>query len=71
VIDSTADGRTLALRYQGRTWSGDVILHAYLVGQLDLLRVECTKCARKPLQRPQAHREIRPQGKHGEMEGTA
>jgi hypothetical protein len=24
-----------------------------------------------PLQRPQAHREIRPQGKHDEMEGTA
>src|SRR5262245_61675289 len=24
-----------------------------------------------PLQRPQAHREIRPQGKHDEVEGTA
>jgi len=50
---------------------------AYLVfddfeGKLDVLRVECTQMrSQGPLPGSQAHREIRPQGKHDEMEGTA
>ena len=38
-------------------------------GKLDVLRVECTKVRPQgPLQRLKAHREIRAQGKHDEME---
>jgi hypothetical protein len=38
----------------------DYLIFGDIEGKLDVLRVECTKRARKgPLQRPQAHREIR------------
>jgi hypothetical protein len=57
-------------------FNGLPMARTYLVfgdidGKLDMLRVECTRCGRKPLQRPQANREIRAQGQHDEMEAAA
>jgi hypothetical protein len=40
-------------------------------GKLDVLRVECTKCARKGRYSAASSEEIRPQGKHDEMERAA
>jgi len=51
---------------------GTYLIFGDIEGKLDLLRVECTQVRPQgPLQRSQAHREIRPQRQYDEMEGTA